>query len=327
MQDGDADEALMVQAARGDHRAFRTLMARHMVRAIRIADGIMGSSTDSDDVAQEAFVRVWRGASSFDPAVARFTTWLYRIVVNLAIDRARRPRGEPIENVQDIAADEPSALANIIAKEDASTVTSCISQLPDRQRGGARTLSFRGIKRTRGGSGDGNDREGVRIPVGARPRNIEGAGVGGADSFPEVSMTLDEFKALAEIWGSNIGRWPEHSRSAAETLAGSSEAATILENVGKLDQFIAAAKPHVSSDRVDQAIFNVVTKIADHGHRWTPGGILLPRRWFIPAASIVCAAILGISLGIVTPLETSTHSAALTMVLDAGSFDADWLLR
>jgi RNA polymerase sigma-70 factor (ECF subfamily) len=145
MQDGDADEALMVQVAQGDHHAFRILMARHMVRAIRIADAVLGHSTDSDDVAQEAFVRAWRGAPSFDPAVARFTTWLYRIVVNLAIDRARRPRGQPIENAEHVATDEPSALAKIIAKEDVSTVTECISQLPDRQRAALALFHFEGL--------------------------------------------------------------------------------------------------------------------------------------------------------------------------------------
>jgi hypothetical protein len=140
-------------------------------------------------------------------------------------------------------------------------------------------------------------------------------------------MTLDEFKALAEIWGGNIARWPEHLRPVAETLAGASEAAAILEDVGELDQLIAAAKPQVSTDRVDRTMFNVVTTIAGRSHRRALGGILSPHRWFIPAASIVCAAILGISLGIVKPLKTSTHRGVLTMVLDAGSFDADWLLR
>lgn len=135
----------MLQAAQGDHRAFRMLMARHMARAIRIADAILGSSTDSDDVAQEAFVRVWKRASSFDPTVARFTTWLYRIVVNLAIDRARRPRGEPIESAQHITTDEPSALADIIAREDVSMVAACISRLPDRQRAALALFHFEGL--------------------------------------------------------------------------------------------------------------------------------------------------------------------------------------
>jgi RNA polymerase sigma-70 factor, ECF subfamily len=144
-QEGEADEALMVRVAQHDHRAFRILMARHMVRTIRTAEAILGSSTDSDDVAQEAFARVWKSASSFDPAVARFTTWLYRVVVNLALDRVRRPRGEPIENAEQIATDEPSALANIIAKEDASTVTECISQLPNRQLAALALFHFEGL--------------------------------------------------------------------------------------------------------------------------------------------------------------------------------------
>lgn len=135
----------MAQTAQGDHRAFRVLMARHMACAIRTADAVLGNSTDSDDIAQEAFVRVWKKASAFDPTVARFTTWLYRIVVNLAIDRARRPRGEPIENAEHVKTDEPTALANIIAKEDASVVTECISQLPDRQRAALALFHFEGL--------------------------------------------------------------------------------------------------------------------------------------------------------------------------------------
>jgi hypothetical protein len=140
-------------------------------------------------------------------------------------------------------------------------------------------------------------------------------------------MTLDEFKALAEIWGADIARWPDHLRCAAEMVAGTSEAAAILADAGELDQLIVASKPQVSADRVDRAMFNVVTMIADRSHRTVLGGILSPRRWIIPAASIVGAAILGISLGIVEPLKTSTHHTVLAMVLDAGSFDPDWLLR
>ena len=97
MHEGDGDDALVAQSASGNHRAFRLLMVRHMGRTIRLAESILGGSSDADDVAQEAFVRVWKGASSFDPAIARFTTWLYRIVVNLAIDRSRQARGDPIE--------------------------------------------------------------------------------------------------------------------------------------------------------------------------------------------------------------------------------------
>jgi hypothetical protein len=140
-------------------------------------------------------------------------------------------------------------------------------------------------------------------------------------------MTLDEFKALAETWGADIGRWPEHLQPAAAMLVGTSEGAAILADTSKLDRLIIAAKPHVSAGRVDQAMFNVLAIVADSGHRKALSGIMSPRCWLVPAASIACAAILGTWVGIIKPLETSRHRTILTMVLDAGTFDPDWLLR
>jgi hypothetical protein len=140
-------------------------------------------------------------------------------------------------------------------------------------------------------------------------------------------MTLNEFEALAQVWGADIGRWPEHLRSAAEMLAGTSEAAAILADADHLDQLIAVARPAVSVDRADRAMSNVMTMAAGRGHRKAIGGILSSRWWLIPAVSIAGAAILGTSLGILKPLKTSTDRTVLAMVLDAGSFDPDWLLR
>jgi hypothetical protein len=140
-------------------------------------------------------------------------------------------------------------------------------------------------------------------------------------------MTLDEFKALAQTWGANIAGWPEHLQPAAATLAATSEAAAILADAGKLDQLIVSAKPEVSPDRVDRAMFNVITMIADSGSGKAVNRILSPRWWLVPAASIACAAVLGSSLGIIKPLEMPRHRTVLTMVLDAGAFDPDWFLR
>jgi RNA polymerase sigma-70 factor, ECF subfamily len=142
MHEGDRDEALLGKSALGDQRAFRMLMARHMGRTIRLAESILGGTADADDIAQEAFVRVWKGAASFDPAVAAFTTWLYRIVLNLAIDRSRRPRGDPIENAEHVAMDEPGALAGLIAKEEHDAMAACIAQLPERQRAAIALFHF-----------------------------------------------------------------------------------------------------------------------------------------------------------------------------------------
>jgi RNA polymerase sigma-70 factor (ECF subfamily) len=105
-----------------------------MGRAIRLAQAIIGNASDSDDIAQDAFLRVWRQAGSFDPDIARFTTWLHRIVVNLAIDRTRRPRTEPIELAEDVPSDEPGALVVLIAAEERDVVRSALGKIPERQR-------------------------------------------------------------------------------------------------------------------------------------------------------------------------------------------------
>jgi hypothetical protein len=141
-------------------------------------------------------------------------------------------------------------------------------------------------------------------------------------------MTLDEFKVLGEAWGSDIERWPEHLRAAAATVARTREATAILAEEQQIDRLIAAAKPEVSADRSAGVIFSVVTAIAA-ADRATE----LPRKfrwpwWLRPAASVICAAVLGASLGVVTLLHGLFGPAptpALTMILDPWSFD--WVLR
>ena len=97
MQAEGSDDMLMAAIAAGDQRSLRTLMERHMKSAIQLAERVLLSPGEADDVAQEAFFRVWKHAAAFDPGRARFTTWLYRIVLNLAIDRRRRPPTVPVE--------------------------------------------------------------------------------------------------------------------------------------------------------------------------------------------------------------------------------------
>lgn len=86
-----ADHAAIRRAQAGDERAFSDLVARHQQRAWRVARNLVPTDEDAQDLAQEAFVRVFKSLASFDFDHA-FTTWLYRIVTNLAIDHLRRRR-------------------------------------------------------------------------------------------------------------------------------------------------------------------------------------------------------------------------------------------
>jgi RNA polymerase sigma-70 factor (ECF subfamily) len=87
----DSDEALMAKVARGDERAFQLLSRRHLPAMLGVARRILGNAAEAEDVAQEAFMRVWTHAPRWQP-LAQFRTWLTRVVVNLCLDRKRRAK-------------------------------------------------------------------------------------------------------------------------------------------------------------------------------------------------------------------------------------------
>jgi RNA polymerase sigma-70 factor (ECF subfamily) len=75
----------------GDRDAFSRLVRRHQHRVYAAALHILGNHGDADDVAQDAFVRAYRGLAAFDGR-ADFFTWLYRITVNTALNALRSGR-------------------------------------------------------------------------------------------------------------------------------------------------------------------------------------------------------------------------------------------
>jgi RNA polymerase sigma-70 factor (ECF subfamily) len=147
MTEDDSDEALMAAVRARRPQAFRVLMGRHMPRAIRVAQRVVRSAAEADDIGQEAFLRVWTSAASFDPDVARFTTWLYRIVLNLAFDRVRKPAFAPIDEVEidDISSAEPAADERLIVEEERVMVERAMARLSERQRGAIALFHMEGL--------------------------------------------------------------------------------------------------------------------------------------------------------------------------------------
>ena len=86
-----SDETLCRRIAARDDVAFDLLVARYQGRAYRLAWSLLRHAEDARDVSQDAFIRVWEAADRFR-GDARFSTWFYRILVNLCLDHKRRGR-------------------------------------------------------------------------------------------------------------------------------------------------------------------------------------------------------------------------------------------
>ena len=85
----DSDDRQLVERFKaGDEAAFDALVDRHSARAFQIAYGVLGSREDAEEVAQDAFIRMHRALPDFR-GEAEFTTWMYRIVTNLARNKYR----------------------------------------------------------------------------------------------------------------------------------------------------------------------------------------------------------------------------------------------
>ena len=129
-----SDTDLMAELARGDVAALAPLITRHQPRVLSLAYRMLGRWDQAEDVGQEAFLRVVRAAGSYRPT-AQFTTWLYRIVVNLCLDAKRRSARDPGELAESVAAasgDNPQADAE--AREQAAFIRGAVDSLSDRQR-------------------------------------------------------------------------------------------------------------------------------------------------------------------------------------------------
>ena len=135
MEDNDfTDAALMSRLAGGDMEALGDLVRRHQDRVLSLSYRVLNDWHAAEDVAQEAFLRVHRAAKSYKPT-AKFTTWLYRIVVNLCLDAQRRQTRQtaPLEYAAlEVEADTDRDPAE--RKELVKLVKVAVGKLPERQR-------------------------------------------------------------------------------------------------------------------------------------------------------------------------------------------------
>lgn len=91
------DESLIAGMASGDTDALAAFVRRFQVRVYGLALSVVADSGLAEEVAQDAFMRAWRHAASYDPRRGRVVTWLLTITRNLSVDAIRLRRDHPID--------------------------------------------------------------------------------------------------------------------------------------------------------------------------------------------------------------------------------------
>jgi RNA polymerase sigma-70 factor, ECF subfamily len=132
------DHELMMAVGRCDHRAFGRLVERHYGWALGFTDRMLGARHEAEDLVQTAFLRVWQRAARWEPN-AKFSTWLYRVLHNLCMDRLRARKAaasEPLDGeVVDALADErPGSEEHVSGLQRSACVRAALARLPARQR-------------------------------------------------------------------------------------------------------------------------------------------------------------------------------------------------
>ncbi|MGE0042979.1 MAG: RNA polymerase sigma factor [Vicinamibacterales bacterium] len=129
------DAALVAASVAGRREAFDVIVTRHRRTVYQVCFRFVGNHEDASDLAQDAFVRAWRGLRNFK-GQAQLSTWLYRIAVNVCLNRVgtRRLDVEPLESdrFEDAQAVDPRK--ELIRGERAVAVRRAIAALPKKQR-------------------------------------------------------------------------------------------------------------------------------------------------------------------------------------------------
>ena len=129
------DTELVRQIQSGDDAAFDEVMRRYKRPVVNFVYRMLGNSEDANDVAQEAFVRAYRNLDTYRPET-KFSTWLFALARNAAIDhwrwRQRHPR-ESLESVPPMTA-ATGTVEEVAAREIGAAIAAALAKLPEDQR-------------------------------------------------------------------------------------------------------------------------------------------------------------------------------------------------
>lgn len=155
--DPSSDAAIMLRVAAGDESGFNYLVEKYHRPMVHFLYRMVHTQAVAEELAQEVFLRVYRSRETYR-AEAKFTTWLYRIATNLAVNHARDTRHEraaqtvyldvPDEETgttPEVADDEPNVEQRILREERMAAIRKHVMALPERQRMAVLMHKYQGL--------------------------------------------------------------------------------------------------------------------------------------------------------------------------------------
>jgi RNA polymerase sigma-70 factor (ECF subfamily) len=155
--DPASDAAIMLRVAAGDESGFNYLVEKYHRPMVHFLFRMVHNQAVAEELAQEVFLRVYRSRESYR-AEAKFTTWLYRIATNLAVNHARDTKHErTAQNVYldvpdpetgttpEVADDEPTVEQRLLSDERMAAIRKHVVALPERQRMAVLMHKYQGL--------------------------------------------------------------------------------------------------------------------------------------------------------------------------------------
>jgi len=138
MENSATDAALVAQVQAGDDRAFDELMRCHKRPVLNFVFRLIGDATEAEDIALDVFVRAYRALTTggYRRGNAKFSTWLFQITRNAALDYLRHKQRHPTEPLpeEDSLASGKTAPQEIAAQETGAQIAAAVAGLPEDQR-------------------------------------------------------------------------------------------------------------------------------------------------------------------------------------------------
>lgn len=146
-QEEKSDDILLQEIAAGNAEAFSILVHRHSDRFYGLAWRLTSNNQEAEDVVQDAFLKLWNAPDAFDSSKGvKFTTWFYRVVSNVAIDRIRkRKRFWVTDDFDSHASQTQGTEESLIDREQQFLLEQAIQRLPEKQRLALNLCFYEGV--------------------------------------------------------------------------------------------------------------------------------------------------------------------------------------